>query len=85
MNTPPPIIQLEMTESDTREAQKLAKTLGYEQTAYTSTSSLWGLFCLPENPERPENKDKPIHGGSIIKTEEFGLIFIQLAEEIYNQ
>jgi len=85
MNTPPPIIQLEMTEADTREAQKLAKALGYEQTAYTSTSSLWGLFCLPENPERPENKGKPIHGGSIIKTEEFGLIFIQLAEEIYNQ
>ncbi len=85
MNTPPPIIQLEMTEADTREAQKLAKALGYEQIAYTSTSSLWGLFCLPENPARPENKGKPIHGGCIIKTKQFGLLFVQDTEDITGE
>lgn len=83
--TPPPITQLEFNQSDFRKAKAMADALGYEQQAYTSTSGLWGLFCLPENPERPENKGKPIHGGTIIKTAEFGLIFIQLAEEIFNQ
>jgi hypothetical protein len=82
-DTPPPIIQLEFDESDFDKAEKLAATLGYEQTAYTSTSGLWGLFCLPENPEY--NKGRPTRGGCIIKTKEFGLMFVQLAEEIQNQ
>jgi len=41
------------------------------------------LFCLPENPEH--SRRGPKHGGAIIKTAEFGLVFFQLAEEIYNQ
>jgi hypothetical protein len=81
MNTPPPITPIEFKESDFPEAERLAKELGYGQTAYTSTSALWGLFCLPENPA---NSEGPTHGGCIIKTAEFGLVFFQLAEEIDN-
>ena len=49
--TPPPITQLEMSEQDIEFAERIAKRLGYSQTAYTSTSGLWGLFCLRENPQ----------------------------------
>lgn len=45
------LTQLEFDESDFPIAQKIATALGYEQTAYTSTSALWGMFCLPESPE----------------------------------
>jgi len=82
MSAPPPITPLEFTEEDFPLAEKLAKALRYQQTAYTSTSALWGLFCLPENHEHAKG---PIHGGCIIKTKEFGLVFFQLAEEIENQ
>lgn len=85
MNTPPPITPLEFDESDFDKAEQLATALGYEQTAYTSTSALWGLFCLPENPAHACNKGKPIHGGCVIKTRELGLMFVQLEEEIFNQ
>ncbi len=85
MNTPPPITPLEFNERDHDNAQKLADALGYEQTAYTSTSAMWGLFCLPENPARPENKGKPTHGGCIIKTAQFGLMFVQTVEDITGE
>jgi hypothetical protein len=49
-NEAPPITQLEMSEADIEFAEVIAKRLGYTQTAYTSTSGLWGLFCLAENP-----------------------------------
>lgn len=58
------------------------RKLGYQQTAYTSTSDLIGLFCLPENPEHSRG---PIRGGCIIKTQEFGLMFVQIQEDINNQ
>lgn len=45
------LTQVEYDEDDFPIAEALAKRLGYEQTAYTSTSTLWGLFCLPESPE----------------------------------
>ena len=48
---PPPITQLEMTYSDIEFAERMATALGYTQTAYTSTSGLWGLFLLRDNPE----------------------------------
>jgi len=81
MNTPPPITPQEFTEADFPRAEQLAQALGYEQTAYTSTSALWGLFCLPENPEY--NKG-PFRHGCIIKTKEFGLMFVQTDEDILN-
>lgn len=51
METPPTIDQIEFGESDFPIAEQIAKRLGYQQTAYTSTSALWGLFCLRDNPE----------------------------------
>jgi hypothetical protein len=82
MNNPPPITPLEFGESDFDKAEALAKALGYEQTAYTSTSALWGLFCLPENPEHSKG---PIRGGCIIKTKQFGLLFVQDTEDITGE
>lgn len=79
MNNPPPITPLEFDESDFPKAEKIAATLGYEQTAYTSTSSLWGLFCLPENPEYSKG---PTRHGCIIKTREFGLMFVQTEDDL---
>ncbi len=49
--SPPQIDQLEMTEEDVEFANRVAARLGYELTAYTSSSALWGLFCLRDNPE----------------------------------
>lgn len=80
--TPPPITPLEFNEVDFPKAESLAKALGYEQTAYTSTSALWGLFCLPENPERSKG---PTRGGCIIKTRQFGLMFVQDTEDIMGE
>lgn len=65
----PGITQLEFTPKDHTIAQRIAAHLGYQQTAYTSTSALWGLFCLPENPaditgERcPRCQDRPGRDG----------------------
>jgi hypothetical protein len=73
------LTQLEFEEGDFAEAEKLAAKLGYKQTAYTSTSALWGLFCLPENPEYSKG---PHRGGCIIKTKELGFLFVQDSEEI---
>ena len=83
MNTPPPITPLEFNESDHDQAETLAKALGYEQTAYTSTSALWGLFCLPENPRT--HNGQVTRGGCIIKTKQFGLMFVQDAEDITGE
>lgn len=47
---PPQIVQLEMNEADIETAERIARRLGFAQTAYTSTSGLWGLFCLRDNP-----------------------------------
>lgn len=80
MKTQQTITQIEFSGSDFRKAEKLARKLGYEQTAYTSTSAMIGLFCLPENPEYA--KGKPTKGGCIIKTEEFGFLFVQDVEDL---
>ena len=76
------LCQMEFSDKDFKQAEKIAKHLGYEQTAYTSTSALIGLFCLPENPARMENKGKPHTGGCVIKTKELGFLFVQTAEEL---
>lgn len=83
--TPPPITPLEFNEEDHGKAARLASALGYEQTAYTSSSALWGLFCLPENPSDHRNFGKPTRGGCIIKTEQFGLLFVQDVEDITGE
>ncbi len=75
--TPPEITQLEMTEADIERAEKVARRLGYTQTAYTSTSSLWGCFCLPDRAGQKS--------GCIIKTREFGLMFVADLEDMHCQ
>lgn len=77
----PAITQIEMSEADIKTAERIASRLGYTQTAYTSTSALWGLFCLPENPEHVKNR--PTCGGCIIKTEQFGFLFVQDLEDLH--
>ena len=81
---PPPLTPLEFNEADHDKSEALAKALGYEQTAYTSTSALWGLFCLPENPKRGYT-GQVTRGGCIIKTKEFGLMFVQDTEDINGE
>lgn len=76
------LTQGEFTDDDFKQAERIAAKIGYEQTAYTSTSALIGLFCLPENPARPENRGKPHRGGCVIKTKELGFLFVQTAEEL---
>ncbi len=70
----PKIQQIEFTEKDHKTAQKIAEKLGYIQTAYTSSSGLWGLFCLRDSAEDTQ--------GCIIKTEQFGFMFVQDSEDL---
>ncbi len=73
MNTPP-ITQQEMSEKDVQHAKSLAVKLGYgDNTAYTSSSAMIGVFCL-DSPGK--------NGGCIIKTDEFGFMFVQLEEDL---
>jgi hypothetical protein len=80
-DTAPVIEQVEMSEDDIKKAEKVAKRMGYEQYAYTSTSGLWGLFCLPENPQHSKG---PRHGGCIILTKQFGMMFVQDLEDLHQ-
>jgi hypothetical protein len=79
-NTPPPLTPLEFDRADFPRAERFARHLGYRQTAYTSSSALWGLFCLPENPATAKHGEAT-RGGCIIKTREFGLMFVQDEED----
>lgn len=76
---PPPITPLEFDEDDFGKAERLAAALGYEQTAYTSTSDLWGLFCVRDGAA---DRKRP---GCIIKTAQFGLMFVQDVEDITGE
>ena len=71
---PPPITPVEFDEADFAVAERIARRLGYRQIAYTSTSALWGLFCLPDRASQRR--------GCIIKTREFGLMFVQDTEDM---
>lgn len=75
-----PLTQVEFDRADFPRAERIARALGYHQTAYTSTSALWGLFCLKENPEHVPAG--PHRGGCIIKTRELGLMFVQCLEDL---
>lgn len=70
----PVISQIEMSEVDLVKAERLAKRLGYTQTAYTTSSALWGLFCLRDRASQKS--------GCIIMTKEFGLMFVQDLEDM---
>jgi len=74
------LTQVEWTAADFEQGEAIARHLGYEQTAYTSTSALWGLFCLPENPAH--HPRGPYRGGCIIKTKELGFLFVQDPEDL---
>ena len=63
-----------MTSADIEFAERIALRLGYTQTAYTSTSGLWGLFCLPDHAKHRK--------GCIIKTQEFGFMFVADLEDL---
>lgn len=90
--TIPPITQREFIGEDFATAERIAASLGYQQTAYTSTSALWGLYCLRENPEHASKSGKLAHtlnphappyvGGCIIKTQELGFLFVQDLEDL---
>jgi hypothetical protein len=71
----------QFTPADHRRAERLAELLGYAQTAYTTTSALWGLFCLGENPDRNPSH-RPTRNGCIIHTRELGLLFVQDVEDL---
>lgn len=68
------ITQLEMSDADIDFAERIAKRLGYTQTAYTSTSQLWGLSCLPDHAKHKH--------GCIIKTQELGFLFVSDLEDL---
>lgn len=72
--TAPVITQIEMSESEIEQAEAIAKRLGYTQTAYTSTSALWGVFCLRDRATQK--------AGCVIKTKEFGFLFVQDIEDL---
>lgn len=82
MSDTQPLTQVEFGQKDFKLAQGLAKRLGYAQTAYTSTSALWGLFCINENPATWKGPRRALEYGCIIKTKELGLLFVQLPEDI---
>jgi hypothetical protein len=69
----PAITPLEMTESDILFAERMGAALGFEQMAYTSSSGLWGVFCLPDHAEHKH--------GCIILTKEFGFMFVADLED----
>jgi hypothetical protein len=74
MKNTQPLTQVEFAESDFEIAERVAKRLGYSQTAYTSTSALWGLFCLPDHASMRE--------GCVIKTKELGIMFVQTLKDL---
>jgi len=72
-----PLTQVEFDDRDFERAKRIARRLGYKQTAYTSSSALWGLFCLPDRSTQ--------RGGCIIKTRELGLMFVQGLEDLHME
>lgn len=70
----PPITQTEFLDGDFEQAERIARSLGYDQTAYTSSSAAWGLYCLRSRPSQ--------RAGVIIKTRELGFLFVQDLEDL---
>jgi len=72
--TAPPITALEMTEAEIEFAERIGARLGFKQMAYTSTSGLWGMFCLPDHANHKH--------GCVILTKEFGFLFVADLEDL---
>lgn len=71
----PHLTQLEFEKEDFEKAAKIAQRLGFkDNTFYTSSSALWGLYC---NRSRSSQKS-----GCIVKTKELGLIYVQTIEDL---
>ena len=58
------ITQIEFKDNDFENAERIAKELGFNQTAYTSTSELIGLFCILDAEQYKRAKKS----GCIIKS-----------------
>ena len=78
----PVLTQLPFEPADFPIAERIARDLGYRQTAYTSTSTLWGLFCLRENPATWTGARRALQAGCVIKTAELGFLFVQDTEDL---
>lgn len=65
---------VEMTEGEIEQAEKIAKRLGFTQTAYTSTSALFGLFCLKDHAKH--------RSGCVILTKELGFMFVSCLDDL---
>lgn len=65
---------LEFSGDDFDVAERIAKALGYTQTVYTSSSALWGLFCLRDRASMRQ--------GCVIRTRELGFLFVQDVEDL---
>lgn len=70
------LTMVDMSEAEIEMAEEIAKRLNYTQTAYTSESSLFGLFCL-----RDGDKDKK-PAVCIVKTKELGYMVVSTLEDI---
>lgn len=69
------LIMVPFEGDDMEIAKEMAQRLGYgDNTAYTSTPALVGLFCLRMNAEG--------HEGCIVKTHELGFLFVQDVEDL---
>ena len=68
------LTQLEFRGDDFDRAEAIARRLGYTQTAYTSTSDLWGLFCLKDRPGS--------RAACIVKTAELGWLVVSDLEDL---
>jgi hypothetical protein len=65
---------IELNDAGIANAERVAKRLGYTQTAYDTTSDLPGLHCLPNSESHK--------AGTIIRTAEFGFMFVQDLEDL---
>jgi hypothetical protein len=68
------LTMVEFKDADFSKAERIAKRLGFTQTAYTSSSALWGLFCLPDRASQKR--------GCIVKTKELGLMYVQCLDDL---
>lgn len=71
---PPTLTMVEFNADDFEVAEHIARRLGFTQTAYTTTSALWGLFCLRDRAGA--------RAGCVIKTLELGIMFVQDLEDL---
>jgi hypothetical protein len=75
MNAPTILTQIDMNEAQLERARTLAARLGFQDsTAYTSTSALIGLNCLPLRSGQ--------HGAVIVQTAELGMLVIATLEDV---